>query len=65
MMDSELQGNCPKSNVEQWEAGIWCLGGCQTPRNISLQKEIASLLKYKSGGSQRHQFIKCTVEKVA
>jgi len=30
---------------------------------VSFQKEVASPPKYKSGGSQRHQFIKCTVER--
>src|SRR3990172_7923329 len=33
-------------------------------RDISVQKEIATPPKGKSGGSQRHQFIKCTVENI-
>jgi hypothetical protein len=30
--------------------------------DILVQKEIASPPNYKSGGSQRHQYIRCTVE---
>jgi hypothetical protein len=33
-------------------------------KDVSVEKGIASPPKYKGGGSQRHQFIECTVEKI-
>jgi hypothetical protein len=35
---------------------------CRSNLQIATQKEIATPPKTKSGGSQRHQFMKCTVE---
>jgi hypothetical protein len=39
-----------------------CAEAISCLQDISTQKEIAAPPKTKSGGSQRHQFMKCTVE---